>query len=117
MLKEIFFSYEINYDIIEGCDGIDILKHIIEDQKNRNLIKCIFTDECMEYMNGSQSIEIIRQMEIHNKIKNLKIVSITSFEDEYNKEIILSKGADYIIDKPCTKTSMLRVLNELNILS
>lgn len=116
LLQDIFFSYDKNYEIVEALDGIDILKSVMDDQKNRNSIKCILTDESMEYMNGSQAIEIIRKMEQQNKIKRTNIISVTSFEDEYNRELILDKGADYIVEKPCGKSSIIKILTELNIL-
>lgn len=116
ILKDVLLSNDKVFDIIEAQDGIDILKHVMEDQKNRNLIKCVFTDECMEYMNGSQTIEIIRTMEQLNKIKKVNIVCITSFEDEYNRELILNKGADYIMEKPCNKPAFVKLLVDLNLL-
>ena len=97
-------------------DGVDILKYIVEDQKDNNLIRCVFTDENMEYMDGSDSIQILRQMEQENKIKNVNMISVTSFDDENNRETILSKGANFIINKPCTKDTVFRVLSDLNLL-
>jgi len=116
LIKNVLVCYEKNFEIIEAQDGIDILKHVMEDQKNRNLIKCIFTDESMEYMNGSDAIEIIRSMENQNLIKRVNIICVTSFEDEDNREFILSKGADYIVEKPCTRVALIKLLNELEIL-
>lgn len=115
-LKTIFLTYKKDYDLIDASDGIDTLKFIMEDQKNRNLIKCIFTDENMEYMNGSQSIKIIRQMENDCKIKKVNIVSVTSFDDEFTKEIILSKGANFLIDKPCNQAALIKILGKLSLI-
>jgi len=53
---------------LEGSDGIDTLKFIMDDQKNNNMIKCIITDELMEFVDGSLSISILRQLEKENKI-------------------------------------------------
>ena len=116
LLKEIFFSYDKSFDIIEAMDGIDILKIIMEDQKNGNLIKCIFTDESMEYLDGSQAIEMIRKMENRNRITRCNIVTVSSFEDEFNKREILAKGADYFIEKPCRKCDLINILSELELI-
>jgi len=53
LVKNILKSYnKINeYEVIEGSDGVDILSVLIDDQKNNNLLKCILTDENMEYIN------------------------------------------------------------------
>ena len=37
----------------------EIIQKVIEDQRNGNKIKCIITDENMEYLNGSDAIKII----------------------------------------------------------
>jgi CheY-like chemotaxis protein len=116
ILQDVLLSYDKSFEIIEAQDGIDILKHVMEDQKNRNLIKCVFTDECMEYMNGSQAIEIIRIMEQQNKIKKVNIICVTSYEDKYNRELILKKGADYIMEKPCSNYAITKLLSDLNLL-
>jgi len=41
------------FEIIEGFDGVDILSSLIHDQSKENEIKCVITDENMEYINGS----------------------------------------------------------------
>ena len=49
---------------IIGCsNGIDIIQQIISDQKYGNRIKCVFTDECMEYMNGSEAVTKLKDKE------------------------------------------------------
>jgi len=70
----------------------------------------------MEYMDGSECIELLREIEIENKIKIVNIVSVTSFEDDHNKEKILLKGANFIINKPCTRNSISNVLKDLKLI-
>ena len=41
-----------NIEIIEGSDRIELLNIIMKD--NNSLIKYIFTDENMEFLNGSE---------------------------------------------------------------
>jgi len=89
-----------NFDIVEGKDGLDILNFIVEDNKNFNTIKCIFTDEAMDYIDGSRTIELLKHMESNNKIKKILTVSVLNSEDEGLKEIIISRGADHILNKP-----------------
>jgi CheY-like chemotaxis protein len=89
------------YEVLEGIDGVDILYHIIYDQNNGNLIKCVITDENMEYINGSESIMILRNLERLKKIKSVKVASITAFDDEMTKKKIKDSGPDFIFSKPC----------------
>ena len=74
-------------------------------------IKYVFTDENMEYMNGSEATRIIRNLEKDKKIKNFYIVSTTAFEDNYHKTRILNSGVNLIITKPCFKLEITKILN------
>lgn len=116
ILKEIFKENNRKITIIEGCDGIETLKYIMDDQKLYNSIKCVFTDEKMEYMDGSKSIQIIREMEKLDKIKRVHIVSVTSYDDENNKHFIYNSGVDHIIQKPCSKSTLINILLKLKII-
>jgi len=91
------------------------LKLIIDDQKLNNSIKCIITDELMEFMDGSQSISILKQLELKNKIKRISYISMTSFDDDYNKINIHNSGVDAIITKPCSKSLLMKTLQNLKL--
>ena len=104
------------FEIIEGSDGVDILYEVISDQSINNLIKCIFTDENMEFLNGSEAIEIIKKFEKKNKIKKIPIACITAFEDEYSFDLIYNSGADFVITKPCKELDLINFLERFKIL-
>lgn len=89
---------------------------VIDDQKIRNSIKCIFSDEKMEYFDGSRSIQILRELENSNKIKKVIFVSITSFDDNESKSMIKDCGADYVIQKPCSKSTLLNILENFHLI-
>jgi len=116
ILNEIFREFKKDFQIFEGCDGIDTLKFIMDDQKNNKLIKCIITDELMEFVDGSLSITILKQLEKKNKIKKTAIISLTSFDDDINKINIHSSGVDAIITKPCSRIQLMKTLQSLNII-
>lgn len=101
-----------NYDLIEVDDGIDIIKEIVADQNDNNKIKAVFTDENMEYINGSEAIKILRELQKHNKIKNCLYFSITAFEDNESKERILRAGADLVLSKPASKRQVQEVFEK-----
>ena len=42
-------------------DGVDIIKQVMDDQFNGWLIKCVITDENIEYMNGSEAVKILKK--------------------------------------------------------
>ena len=104
------------YNIIECKDGIETLMKIIEDQVDGNKIKAVFTDENMEYMNGSDSIKILKRLEYHNKIKKCKYFSITAFDDENTKDIIINSGVEEILSKPPSKSVISALLKKNELL-
>lgn len=118
MLKETnnYSNNNNKYKIVEGSDGVDLLKLVIDDQLNGNKIKCIITDENMEYMNGSDTVIIIRQLEQMNKIKRIKIVSCTALDDMMSKQIITKSGVDSILSKPTSVNELQKCFESLKLI-
>jgi hypothetical protein len=69
----------------------------------------------MEYFDGSRSISILRELEILNKIKKVNFVSITSYDDMIYENIIKSSGADFVIQKPCSKSNLINILESFGL--
>jgi CheY-like chemotaxis protein len=97
-----------DYDILEGNDGIDLLNFVRLDHEGK--IKIIFTDENMEYINGSEAIKIMRKLEENKKMKNYTIASISAFDDIVTKKRILDSGANLVISKPTYKSEILKAV-------
>lgn len=89
---------------------------VIDDQRLANSIKCIFSDEKMEYFDGSKSIALLRELENSKKIKKVSFVSITSFDDPSLKNSIKNSGADYVVQKPCSKSMLINILEKLGLI-
>ena len=98
------------YDLVELEDGIDIIKAIVDDQHCGNLIKAVFTDENNIYINGSEAIKILRDLQLTSKIKNCLYFSITAFEDEESLSKIIKSGVDLILSKPASKKQIVEVI-------
>ena len=116
LLKNIIDESEIKYNIIVGNDGIDTLKIVKEDQKENNKIKIIITDEFMDFMNGSKSIKIIKELESENKIKRINIVSLSSSDDDISRMKYIKSGADSVITKPCSQYNLCNTLKGFNLI-
>lgn len=95
---------KINYEILMLNDGLDILRILLTEKNNNNIVDYIFTDENMDYLNGSEAIALVRLWEKMNKTKRSYITSITCHEDPKIVNNILSKGADQVLTKPMTKS-------------
>lgn len=116
LLEKVLRETDSEYEIIQQTDGIELVNSIIEDQTNGNLIKCVFTDENMEYINGSEAIKILRNLEGKSKIKNVKIFSISCQEDILSVNLMIDSGADRVLGKPLSKNSLIILLKEMKII-
>jgi CheY-like chemotaxis protein len=103
------------FAIKEGNDGCELIDFVIKDQFNGNKITCAITDENMEFINGSDAIKILRDLEKHKKIKPIVIASNTAFEDEIMKSVIKNVGIDYFIPKPSTENILNKFFEEFKI--
>jgi len=102
------------FEILEGNDGIDLLKFSI-DHIYSERIELVITDENMEFMKGSDAIKILRDFEKNNKIPKFIIFSATSFEDKISHDYITNAGADFVIKKPVSKEKLLLEIEKYNI--
>jgi CheY-like chemotaxis protein len=114
LIKIVISSMRINnLLIIEAVDGLDLLNIVRRDKEKS--IKCIFTDENMDYINGSEAVKIIRNMEDKNKVNHYHIISITAFDDTETKNQIIKSGINSVIIKPCSKTYIINIFKSLGI--
>jgi len=66
----------------------------------------------MDYLNGSDAIKIIRNLEQNHKIRKYPIISITAFDDNDIKKRILDSGFDHVLSKPCNKSVLIEILTK-----
>ena len=116
LLKSIIEKSGIKYNIIVSDDGIDTLMLVKQDQKENHKIKCIITDEFMDFMDGSTSIKIIKELESNNKIKKINIVTISSSDDDISRLKYIRSGADSVITKPCSHQNLYNTLKGFNLI-
>lgn len=112
LIDEIVISNGLDYVVMEGVDGIDIVKHVIDDQTKGNKIKFVFTDENMEYYNGLIASKMLKDLVSQSKIKFRPVmICVTSFMDESSKKEFVKNGFfDYVIDKNPGKEEIKRII-------
>ena len=103
-------EFNFKFDVIEGTDGIDILKLIKDDQMNGNLIKLIISDENMEFMEGSTAFRILKDLEDQRKIKPIKKYSVTAFAGQIALNNMKMNGIDEIFNKPLSLETAKSIL-------
>ena len=103
----------IEYNIICCKDGIDILYYVINDKDNCN-IKCVFTDEVMEYFNGTDAISILKKYEYNNKLPKLPyLISCSGYDEETIKN--KSNYFNEYLSKEFTKEDIINIFKKVNI--
>jgi CheY-like chemotaxis protein len=94
-------------------DGIDLLNSIKKSRSEAEIdIKMIFIDENMDFLNGSETVLLLKKFERNGKIKKIPIISVTAFDDKDNLSTILSSGVDKIISKPVSLQILLNCFAE-----
>jgi PleD family two-component response regulator len=116
VLSKVLKEASSKIEIIVGSDGADMIHQVIRDQSKGNEIKCILTDENMEYINGSEAIMIIRKLEKCHKIKFINIISVTGMEDSRSSDEIKKAGAQLVLNKPLSKNVIKGILKDLNLI-
>lgn len=112
-------NIEKKFDIIKSSDGIDTLNLVIRDQKEGNKIKLIISDENMDFINGSQSFNVINNLIVHNKVTvKIPMVILTALgEEDAHRKILNVSNADMIIKKPASKFQIVELLQKFLIFS
>jgi DNA-binding NarL/FixJ family response regulator len=105
--SQVLKKYKLNYEILEGEDGADLIYYVKNDTDN--LIRLIITDEHMEKVNGSDALNEIKGI----GEKPFKAISITSVEDELSILRIIQCGADEVYKKPVNKSVLENVILRL----
>jgi DNA-binding LytR/AlgR family response regulator len=100
----------VNVNIIEAEDGLKLLNLVYEFMSRDRHIDCIFTDESMTYMNGTQTAEIINKFLICKKNIKIPIYLITGYNESYLEK---SEYIEKILSKPIRKESIEGIINGL----
>jgi len=111
------FNLEKSFKIQEAEDGSEIITKVIEDQYNKNRIKCVITDEHMEFMNGSDAVRFLKKMEKNRKIRPIVFASNSTFENSAARNHMRDIGFEFFLSKPCIESEIYTLLKECNIIT
>ena len=98
LLKKCFIEIGIIVEVLLCSDGIDIIKHVLDENIKIN-IKCIITDENIKFINGSETIKFIRKLESKFFINYIPCISVTCHEDKNIVDNIYASGANNVLTK------------------
>lgn len=116
-LETIFLENKSPYKVITGSDGVDLLWYIVDDQRNGNRIKCVITDESMEFMNGSFAVSLLKGINEEGKIPELPIlICSTGYSDDQMLSSLINCGFNEVIDKNPKKTILQSTLKKYDLI-
>lgn len=116
-MKEILAENKLDFELFMGSDGLDIIKYALNHEKKYGLIKCIVTDENMEYFNGSEAISFIRKFEKKKNLIQTKVITMTCHEDYKIYDSIKNSGVDFVLTKPVNKSTFFFSLKKIGIIN
>jgi CheY-like chemotaxis protein len=107
-------SHSMQFNLLEASncfEALDIIYKKIHCDGQK--IDIIIVDEFMPYVKGSTFISFIKQVSIDNPTFNSRIISHTAFDTNEKKQMILSKGADQILNKPVNNNQLKILIKDL----
>lgn len=110
IIKNLLKDLNLDYEILEGSDGDDLVKYFNKDKDGLKDLKLILIDENMKKLNGSEAIKIVRKKEKENKLNHIPIISITA-EEESKYNSIYDSGACRVISKPASKKNIKNIID------
>ena len=81
-------------------NAVDCLYKIFKDYYNGLKYDILLIDETMPFMTGSCLTQLLKKISTSKELNNIKIYSITGYDDEIMLSNIKSHGCDGFIKKP-----------------
>jgi CheY-like chemotaxis protein len=111
LINDILSPYKAKYEIVHANDGVEFLYYVVQHLP----IICVFIDENMEYMDGSESIKILRKWESCRNLRRINVISSSAQNDEYTRKKLFDSGVDDFIKKPPEKKDIRKVFEQFGI--
>lgn len=98
----------INLNIIEVDDGVEIISSVYQYSKTGMNIDIIVSDETMNFLNGSESWNLIKQKTKDNKIHPISFFLVTAYQT------IHFTGIENVFNKPLSMDMANKILSVLD---
>jgi response regulator RpfG family c-di-GMP phosphodiesterase len=111
-LKNIGNLLNINLNILEAEDGVETTYLVYKAANMGIKISFIFSDECMNFMNGLRSSNIIKELIEKKGLAHIPFYLVTAYEGNLLDENC-TKDVTKIFSKPLNKKSATDILEKL----
>ena len=85
MIRGLVNNYFENYNILQGYDGKDLIRNIL-DEATLNQIEYVISDENMGIINGSVAMKFLRELEGKKLIQKRTYILASSDYQNYKEE-------------------------------
>ena len=93
-------------DIEETINGLECLFKVYNDYLMGNKYDLVFLDENMPFMKGSICSNILKNMYFEGQMNKIKLISISSFEDQEIQKFLKQQGFDDFLQKPHSRETI-----------
>jgi hypothetical protein len=111
-VKNVCKSLGINVNIIESEDGIETVYLFYKSIIQGTQISFIFSDENMNFFNGTKSSYLIKEIRDKNRINVVPFYLVSSFDENYFVNNISYKDENItnILKKPINKNDLIKII-------
>lgn len=93
-------------------DGIELINEVYLDiQRGNNCSKMIFSDQMMEFMNGSEAFKIIKNLLENKQMKPIPFIICSAFNDEGHYLKMKNLGIEHVFEKPISFGNIEHILD------
>jgi CheY-like chemotaxis protein len=104
---------KISIELEESINGLECIYRIYKDYINGTKYDSVLLDENMPFMKGSNCMTILKNMYTEGSLNKIKIISISSFDDQETMKFIKLQGCDDFMPKPHTREVVSKFLDSL----
>jgi response regulator RpfG family c-di-GMP phosphodiesterase len=114
ILKNVSKSLNLKINIIEAVDGIETVSLFYKYLNTGTKISLIFSDENMNFMNGTKSCDLIKEIIIKKKLDDIPFYLLTAC-DRYVIDQKSHFNVTKILEKPFQKNIAIEILKNCKI--
>ena len=100
-------------EVKESINGVECLNLVYQAFVGGNNFDAVLLDEAMPFMKGSKCMAILKDMYKDGFLNKLRLVSISSFDDQETVKFIRMQGCDEFLPKPQSKETISKFLDSL----
>jgi hypothetical protein len=108
-LMKYMLENSLNFEIILCYDGVEILRNLL-NERVKNGLRYIFTEDKMENLDGVDIFKIVKIMRKRKYLKNVQLILLGTIANDEHYKIVYESGADFIKNKPLSHECIKEII-------